>query len=82
MVDAFEEAAFSLQPGEISDVVETSYGYHIIKVIERDDNRPYDEDFLGQKRASALQDWLKEQEKSPGIKRYWSSDLVPTAVSP
>jgi peptidyl-prolyl cis-trans isomerase C len=75
MVPEFSKVAFSLKPGEISDVVETQFGYHIIKVVDHQEARtiPFEEvnaqikQFLGnqkkQQHADAFIDGLKKKSK-------------------
>ncbi|MBP3254598.1 MAG: peptidylprolyl isomerase [Bacteroidales bacterium] len=67
MVAEFENVAFSLQPGEVSPVFETKYGYHIIQMIERRGDRVNCRHILLQPKVSSLQ-LYKAKEKIDSIK--------------
>jgi peptidyl-prolyl cis-trans isomerase C len=56
-----EEAAFSLQPGEVSDVIATDKGYHILLIVERDTARDIDPNARIVLREQAIRAWLDER---------------------
>jgi parvulin-like peptidyl-prolyl isomerase len=77
MVPEFDAVAFSLALEEISEPFTSTFGYHIVQVLERDPQHELDESILSQARSQAFDDWLAERQQTANIERFWSEDKVP-----
>jgi len=75
-VPAFEEAAFSQKVGEIGPVVETSFGYHVIEVLDRKEAReaPLSE------MSERISNYLVAQKKDEAVKKYIESLKAGAAI--
>ncbi|MBU1661800.1 MAG: peptidylprolyl isomerase [Chloroflexi bacterium] len=76
MVAEFEEAAFSLAIGVISEPVESGHGWHIIQALGRE-IRSIDAANLDQLRQETFQEWLTAQREEADVETFEWSAMVP-----
>ena len=79
MVAEFEKAAFSMKIGEISEPIQSQFGYHIIQVLGHD-NIPLNASQYEEKRKTAFTEWLTKTREAADITIFdvWKQ-RVPTA---
>jgi len=77
MGDAFDEVAFSLEPGQVGGPVKMDNGYAIILVEEKDPEHQVDEDEMETRRQQAFGEWLSAQVAAADVDKNLTPEMIP-----
>lgn len=82
MVDEFDEVVFDLEVEEISEPFQSDFGWHVVLVTDRDDDRPIELQLLQQRRSQAFTDWLEERREAADIETDYEVPDAPEQAPP
>jgi parvulin-like peptidyl-prolyl isomerase len=77
-VGPVDEAVFSLPIGQVSDPIQTEFGWHVIEVLEREERELSPSDYSFTQRQ-AYSNWLSDARAAANIQDFWSIDKAPEA---
>ena len=75
-VDPVDEAVFTLPIGEVSEPIQSQFGWHIVEVLEREVRDLSPQDYL-QRQRLALSEWLSDARVEADIEDFWTVDKAP-----
>ncbi|MCP4607908.1 MAG: hypothetical protein GY845_04240, partial [Planctomycetes bacterium] len=75
-VEPVDEAIFSLPIGQISEPIQSDFGWHVLEVLERGVSELSPTDYR-QSQSLALSDWLSEARVEADIQDFWTPDSAP-----
>ncbi len=70
LAESVEKVAFALQPGQVSNPVQSPFGWHIVQVLERDPSREIAPEMLAALRQDAFMRWLDGERQKAQIQRF------------
>lgn len=76
-----DEAVFSLPIGEVSEPIESTFGWHVIEVLEREERELSPGDYA-QRQRQAYTTWLNEARAAATIEDFWTADKAPADSGP
>jgi parvulin-like peptidyl-prolyl isomerase len=75
MVTEFETAAYALKVGEISAPVKTQFGWHVIRLDDRDSTKELDEAQWSRAKEETFPKWLEAQREAKGAERLLTESM-------